>query len=53
MVCRTYAGDAGMTLSELQEQVINVLKMFDKINPDKVRSVTFSFSLLSLLDETF
>ena len=35
--CRRYAGGGTtMTLSELQEQVINVLKMFDKIDPDKV-----------------
>lgn len=36
--CRRYGGGEGptMTASELQEQVLNVLKMFDKIDPDKV-----------------
>lgn len=42
-MCRNYAGDADMSASELQERVINVLKMFDKINPDQVRNV-FSYA---------
>ena len=34
--CRLYSDDSAMTVSELEERVLNVLKMFDKINPDKV-----------------
>lgn len=30
------AGGPSVSASELQDQVLNVLKMFDKINPDKV-----------------
>ena len=28
-----------MSLSELQERVLNVLKMFDKVDPDKVNAM--------------
>lgn len=34
---RTYADDSSMSVSELESRVINVLKMFDKIDPDKVK----------------
>lgn len=36
LACRKYSEDAAMSLSELKESVLKVLKMFDKINPDKV-----------------
>lgn len=35
---RNYADDSAMTLDTLQDRVIDVLKMFDKIDPDKVLS---------------
>lgn len=34
--CRLYSDDSAVTVSELEERVLNVLKLFDKINPDKV-----------------
>lgn len=34
--CRGYAEEHTMTLQELEEKVVNVLKLFDKVNPEKV-----------------
>ena len=34
--CRYYGDDSGMTLRELEDRVINVLQLFDKVDPDKV-----------------
>lgn len=34
--CRLYSDDSAMTVSELEDRVLNVLKLFDRINPDKV-----------------
>ena len=36
LFCRNYSEEAAMSPSEIQQNVINVLKMFDKIDPDKV-----------------
>lgn len=36
LLFRNYSEDTTMSPSELKDGVINVLKMFDKINPDKV-----------------
>lgn len=36
LLCRNYSEEAAMSPSEIQQNVINVLKMFDKIDPDKV-----------------
>ncbi len=35
---RSYSSDSGMSQAELEETVIGVLKMFDKIDPNKVHS---------------
>ena len=35
-----------MTLSELQAKVLDVLKMFDKISPDKVGTVILNFVVI-------
>ena len=43
LLCRNYSEEDGMTLSQLQERVINVLKMFDKIDPDKVSNLAGFF----------
>lgn len=45
LLCRKYSEDSGMSLSELQEKVITVLKLFDKINPDKVSGWADQFVL--------
>lgn len=37
LTCRSYAGDSAMSLGDLKDRVLDVLKMFDKINPDKVK----------------
>lgn len=38
MQCRSYSAEGPtMTITELQDQVMNVLKLFDKIDPEKVR----------------
>eukprot|EP00794_Sanderia_malayensis_P008836 gene8836-9782_t len=33
---RFYAAEGGMTVQELQDQSLNVLKLFDKVDPSKV-----------------
>lgn len=36
LLCRKYGDAQAMTIDQLKDSVLNVLKAFDKINPDKV-----------------
>jgi hypothetical protein len=40
---RHYSEEDVMSLSELKENVLNVLRLFDKVNPDKVRVLCHCF----------
>lgn len=44
LLFRQYSEDTAMSQSELQDGVINVLKLFDKIDPDKVSTIFFNLN---------